>query len=264
MHAVGRSSVNEPIMVSLEWRGDSSRDEFLSLVGKGVCFDAGGLNLKPSTAIGGMHNDKHGACSVLSAIQSIARLQLKVNVVATIGLAENFIGPDSFRPLDIIQSRKGLTVQIGNTDAEGRLVLADCMNWVQENYKVRSMLDMATLTGAVVIALGKNRAGVFSNSDQLAGELAKVGEEIGQKTWRLPIDDYHHDLIKAKHADITNASRKTEAHSSQAAAFLEKFVEKGVNWAHIDIAGTGDQDSTSTGYGAKLLLHWVRSQVKKQ
>ena len=138
------------------------------------------------------------------------------------------------------------------------------MNWVQEKYKVKSMLDMATLTGAVVIALGKNRAGVFSNSDQLAEELSRIGEEIGEKTWRLPIDKYHHDLIKAKHADITNASRKTEAHSSQAAAFLENFVEKGVSWAHIDIAGTGDQDNTSTGYGAKLLLHWVKSQASKK
>jgi leucyl aminopeptidase len=259
MHAVGRASDNEPAMVSLEWRGNPESDEYVSLVGKGVCFDAGGLNLKPTTSIGGMHNDKHGACSVLSAIKSVAHLGLKVNVVATIGLVENFISANSYRPLDIIQSRKGLTVEIGNTDAEGRLVLADCMNWVQENYlgKVKTMIDMATLTGACVIALGKNRAGVFTNSDHLAKQLDESGTEIEELVWRLPLDEYHDELIKSKQADITNASRRPEASSSQAAAFLQKFVEKGVSWAHIDIAGTADSGSYSTGYGAKLLLHYL-------
>jgi leucyl aminopeptidase len=215
MHAVGRASDNEPAMVSLEWRGNPESDEYVSLVGKGVCFDAGGLNLKPTTSIGGMHNDKHGACSVLSAIKSVAHLGLKVNVVATIGLVENFISANSYRPLDIIQSRKGLTVEIGNTDAEGRLVLADCMNWVQENYlgKVKTMIDMATLTGACVIALGKNRAGVFTNSDHLAKQLDESGTEIEELVWRLPLDEYHDELIKSKQADITNASRRPEASS---------------------------------------------------
>lgn len=175
---MGRASKNEPIFVCLEWKGDSEKQDFISLVGKGLCFDAGGLNLKPTSGISGMHNDKHGACSVLSAFESAVKLKMKVNVVAVLGIAENFVSSNSFRPLDIIKSRKGLTVEIGNTDAEGRLVLADCMNWVQQNYKTKTLVELSTLTGAIIIALGNERAGLFSNSQTLTTELLQRGEQI--------------------------------------------------------------------------------------
>jgi leucyl aminopeptidase len=150
-----------------------------------------------------------------------------------------------------------LTVEIGNTDAEGRLVLADCMSWVQEKYRVRTMLELSTLTGAIIVALGKQRAGVFTNSGELGQEVLQVGEEVQELGWRMPVDEYHEDLVKAKQADITNSSGKAEGSSCQAAAFLKNFVEKGVNWAHIDIAGVADAGSASTGFGAKLLLHYL-------
>lgn len=152
------------MLVCLEWTALAESQDYVALVGKGLCFDSGGLNLKPTGGISGMHIDKHGACSVLSAFESVAKLNLKCNVVAVLGLAENFVSSNSYRPLDIIRSRKGLTVEIGNTDAEGRLVLADCMNWVQTNYKVKTLVELSTLTGAIVVALGKQRAGVFTNS----------------------------------------------------------------------------------------------------
>lgn len=230
-------------------------------MGKGLCFDAGGLNLKPTSGISGMHNDKHGACSVLSAFESAVKLKLPINVVAVVGLAENFVSSNSYRPLDIIRSRKGLTVEIGNTDAEGRLVLADCMHWVQQNYKVNTLIELSTLTGAIIIALGKERAGLFTNSASLTSRLLERGEQMEELLWHMPVDDYHAELIKPKTADLSNSPGKAEGSSCQAAAFLRNFVEKGVDWAHIDIAGVAGSES-STGYGAKLLLHYLRSQTK--
>ena len=167
-----------------------------------------------------MHMDKHGATSVLSAFESVISQGLAVNVTASMGFVENFVSENSYRPLDIITSRKGLTVEIGNTDAEGRLVLADCMNWTQEKFKCKDLIELSTLTGAIVIALGKKHAGLFSNSDELSSKLISVGNEIGEKLWRMPVDSHHHDIVKAKTADLSNAPGKPEASSSQAAAFL--------------------------------------------
>jgi leucyl aminopeptidase len=165
------------MLLCLEWRGGKEGDKFVSLVGKGVTFDTGGLNLKPTSGIANMHMDKHGACSVLSAFESAVKLKLPLNLVAVVGLAENYVSNNSYRPLDIIQSRKGLTVEIGNTDAEGRLVLADCMHWAQEKYPTQTLIELSTLTGAIVVALGKERAGLFTNASSLAAELSKRGEE---------------------------------------------------------------------------------------
>jgi leucyl aminopeptidase len=190
------------------------------------------------------------------------KLKLPINLVAVVGLAENFVSSNSFRPLDIIRSRKGLTVEIGNTDAEGRLVLADCMHWVQQNYKVSTLIELSTLTGAIIIALGKQRAGLFTNSSTLTSRLLEGGEQIEELLWHMPVDDYHAELIKPKTADISNSPGKSEGSSCQAAAFLRNFVEKGVDWAHIDIAGVAGDGSDSTGYGAKLLLHYLRSQAE--
>ena len=208
-----------------------------------------------------MHMDKHGATSVLSAFESVVKLKLKVNLTVSLGLVENFVSANSYRPLDIIRSRKGISVQIGNTDAEGRLVLADCMNWTQEKYKVRDMIELSTLTGAIVIALGKKHAGLFSNSDELSNALIEAGRQVKQESWRMPVDEYHHELIKAEHADISNAPGKPQASSCQAAAFLEKFVEKDVKWIHLDIAGTSNKNSEATGFGARALVNYLKNSV---
>lgn len=177
------------------------------------------------------------------------------------GFVQNFVSNNSYRPLDIIESKKGITVEIGNTDAQGRLVLADCMTWTQENFKVKNLIELSTLTGAIVVALGKKHAGLFSNSDEFAQQVLKAGKEVGEEAWRMPVDSYHHDLIKSKHADITNSAGKPDAASSQAAAFLERFVEKDVSWIHLDIAGTSNIDSEATGYGAKLLVNYLKSSA---
>lgn len=176
------------------------------------------------------------------------------------GWVENFLDATSFRPSDIITSRKGLTVEIGNTDAEGRLVLADCMNWTQEVYKnTKVMIELSTLTGAMIFALGHRFAGAFSNCPALVEKLVEAGKQVHEDVWHMPLVDYHRDLVKHKYADITNSSGKSEAGSSQAAAFLENFVEEGVNWVHLDVAGMAMVASEGTGYGARLLIQYIRN-----
>ncbi len=154
-------------------------------------------------------------------------------------------------------------VEIGNTDAEGRLVLADCMHWTQENYKTDTLIELSTLTGAIVVALGTRHAGLFSNNDDLANDLLAVGKQVHEESWRMPIVDYHRDLIKHKLGDITNSSGKSEAGSSQAAAFLENFVEPGTKWIHLDIAGTTIVACEATGYGARLLVQYAHKYASK-
>ena len=221
MHAVGRASKNEPAFINLCYNGNPDCDNWIAFVGKGVCFDTGGLNIKPTSSIGSMFLDKHGACSVFSAFKTIVEEKLKVNVTVSMGFVENSVGQNSYRPSDIFKSRKGLTVEIGNTDAEGRLVLADCMNWTQEKYKTKVMIEESTLTGAMILALGSRFAGVFSNSSNLVDCLIKAGKQVNEEVWEMPVNEYHDNLIKSSVADITNHSGKTEAGSSQAAAFLK-------------------------------------------
>lgn len=185
-----------------------------------------------------MFLDKHGATSVFSAFQTIVEEKLPINLTVAMGFVENFVSHNAFRPMDIIKSRKGLTVEIGNTDAEGRLVLADCMNWVQEKFKVETLIEESTLTGAIIAALGHERAGIFTNDRHLAKTLKKAGESVNELVWEMPVSDYHLKLMTPKHCDLTNSPGIAVAGSAQAAAFLQCFVEKGVNWVHIDIAGT--------------------------
>lgn len=173
----------------------------------------------------GMFLDKMGAMTVLSAFQTVVKEKAKINLTCTIGLVENFINENNYRPSDIITSRKGLTVEIGNTDAEGRLVLADCMNWVQEKFKVKVLIELSTLTGAMVTCLGSDATGVFSNDEGLVHDLKTVGEKVHERSWHLPVNQYHKDIITPKYCDLTNHSGKTEAGASQAAAFLKEFVE---------------------------------------
>lgn len=210
-----------------------------------------------------MFLDKCGAVAVFSAFQAIVEEGLKVNVTVSMGFVENFIDARSYRPSDIIKSRKGITVEIGNTDAEGRLVLADCMDWTQEVYSTKVMIELSTLTGAMIFALGHRYAGAFTNSQELVDDLNKAGKQSHEEIWHMPLDDYHRDLVKHKFADITNSSGKPEAGSSQAAAFLENFVKEGVNWVHLDVAGTAMIPTEGTGFGARLLIQYVRNYACK-
>lgn len=225
LHAVGRASVNKPAFVNLSYNGNPDSQDWLAFVGKGVCFDSGGLDIKPAAGMLSMFLDKHGATSVLSAFESIVKEKVHINVTCSIGLVENFINQNSYRPSDIIKSRKGLTVEIGNTDAEGRLVLCDCMHWTQENYKVHTLIEESTLTGAMIVSLGASHAGIYSNSKELVQSLSQAGEQVNELVWNMPLTDYNRDMMKSEKADLNNHGGKMEAGSAQAAAFLEHFVE---------------------------------------
>ena len=213
----------------------------------------------------GMHLDEHGAVSVMSAMRSIARLRLPINITASLGFVENSIDGNAYRPGDIFESRKGLTVEIGNTDAEGRLVLADVMSWTQDKFKPSSLVELSTLTGAIISALGYTTAGVFSNSDNLVNKLKEAGRLSKDNVWHMPIFDEHREAIKPKSADLTNSSGKPNGGASQAAAFLESFVDSGVQWAHLDVAGaTMDPTYLSTGFGSRLLIHYAQSESQQR
>ena len=205
-----------------------------------------------------MYLDKSGAMTVLAAFFAIVKEKLPINVTCSVGLVENFISANSYRPNDIIKSRKGLTVEIGNTDAEGRLVLADAMHWTQEHYKPHTLIELSTLTGAIIFALGHELAGLFTNDKGLFKSLRNVGERVHEPLWHMPCTDYHLNLVTPKTADLTNSPGKPEAGSAQAAAFLKQFVEEGVKWAHIDSAGVGMVGGANTGWGSRLLVEYVR------
>ena len=204
-----------------------------------------------------MFLDKHGSTSVFAAFQTVVVEKLPINLTCSIGMVENFVSHNAFRPMDLVKSRKGLVIEIGNTDAEGRLVLCDCMHWTQEKFKVETLIEESTLTGAMIVALGHSMAGVYSNSKQLAKTLRKSGDHVNELLWEMPVTDYHLNLMKTKHADLTNHPGKGEAGAAQAAAFLKCFVEEGVNWAHIDIAGAAIVGGEGTGYGARVLVEYV-------
>ena len=216
-----------------------------------------------------MYGDKNGACAVLGALQSCIDLNVRKNIVFAVGLAENAIDSKSYKPGDILTSMKGLTVEIGNTDAEGRLVLADTMTYVQREFKPKQMIDLATLTGAVMVALGNDTAGLFSNNDAFSNSLLESSERTFEPLWRLPIMKEHRETMKGAHSDLNNKGKTPYGGSSQAAAFLERFVEKDVEWAHLDIAGPAMSAgakpplcANGTGFGVHLLMDYIRSSAK--
>ena len=264
-HAVGQAAVEEPRCVMVHYRGNPDKEEIdLALVGKGVTFDTGGLNLKPTGFMEDMFGDKNGACAVLGALHGALELRPKKNIVFAVGLAENAIDSKSYKPGDILTSMKGLTVEIGNTDAEGRLVLCDTMTYVQKEFKPKQMIDLATLTGAVKVALGDETAGLFSNCDKMSAKLLESSETTFEPLWRLPIMKEHRESMKATHADLGNKGKTPYGGASQAAAFLERFVEKDTKWAHLDIAGPAmakaakpPMCANGTGFGVNLLLDYI-------
>ena len=256
--AVGQGSKNKPRVVVLRYSGAGDDSAPIAFVGKGVCFDSGGISIKPSSGMEDMKGDMGGAAAVVGAMRALAARQAKVNAVGIIGLVENMPDGGAQRPGDIVISRSGQSIAVLNTDAEGRLVLADCLDYVKEKFSPARIIDLATLTGAIIISLGKEYAGLFSNDDALAQALAKAGEETGEKVWRMPLHENYDKLIDYDIADMKNIGGR-EAGSITAAQFLKRFVGD-TPWAHIDVAGTAMaspktdiNDSWGSGFGVRLL-----------
>lgn len=266
--AVGRSGRSQPYMIILDYESDKTLEK-TAFVGKGICFDSGGYNLKPSGSIETMRMDMAGAAAVFSAFKTVVELNQKANVVCAIGLAENLIGTNAYKPGDVYVSRNGKTVEITNTDAEGRLVLADVMDYVQDVYKCTEMIDVATLTGAVTVALGSFYTGAMSNNQQFIESLIKIGNDVGEKLWQLPLDENYESMIKGKLSDIKNSTEYRQAGSITAAAFLKEFVKESVKWVHLDIAGTAWSEQLDfgvydkkypTGVHVRLLYYFIKNK----
>jgi leucyl aminopeptidase len=257
--AVGQGSVREPCVAVMRWRGGEAEQAPVALVGKGVCFDSGGLSLKPAAGMEEMKWDMGGAGAVFGAMKALAGRKAKANVVGVLGLTENMPSGTAQRPGDVITAMSGLTIEVVNTDAEGRLVLADVLHYTRTQFEPRVMIDLATLTGAIIVALGHEQAGLFSEDEELAGWIAEVGAEVGERVWRMPLGDPYTKHIKSEIADIKNVGKAREAGATAGAVFLQRFVGE-VPWAHIDIAGVAwsKQDlplspKGATGFGIRLL-----------
>ncbi len=260
---VNQGSAREPRLLVMRWNGGGEGQAPLALIGKGVTFDTGGISIKPAAGMEAMKWDMGGAGAVAGAMLALASRKAKANVVGLCGLVENMPSGTAQRPGDVVTSMNGQTIEVINTDAEGRLVLADVMTYAQREFGPKRMVDLATLTGAMLIALGHEHAGLFSNNDALAGELTAAGQETGDKLWRMPLGEAYDRLIDSPIADMKNVGSR-EAGSITAAQFLQRFVEEGVEWAHLDIAGTvwSDKPGTTfdkgaTGFGVRLLDRWV-------
>jgi len=268
---VGKASTSKPCLIILEHKPARPRKGVkLALVGKTITYDTGGYSLKISNGMKGMKYDKNGGCAVLGAMLAIAALKLPVHVVALMPTAENMVAGDAYRPDDIITMYNGVSVEVTNTDAEGRLVLADALAYACRKVKPTAILDAATLTGGVIVALGYWSAGYFCNDDGLCKRVEAAAETTGEKVWRLPLWDDHKEFMRAKHADIWNSGPKRDGHPIQGAAFLSFFVDEDIPWAHIDIAGTSSVDSDKdlyctgpTGYGVRLLAEVAAGYAKK-
>ena len=262
--AVGRGSAHKPCLISLEHRPRSlaraARGKHLVLVGKTITYDTGGYSLKVNNGMKGMKYDKCGGAAVIGAMHAIASLKLPLRVTALLPAAENMVSDDSYRPDDIITMHNGVTVEVTNTDAEGRLVLADALSWACQQLAPTAIVDMATLTGGVVTALGKFSAGYFCTDEALRSRMEEAASATAEKVWQLPLWPEHREYMRAQHADIINSNPSREAHPIQGAAFLAYFVDAGVPWAHVDIAGVSASETPSdlcvagpTGWGVRLL-----------
>ncbi|WP_262691733.1 leucyl aminopeptidase [Kordiimonas aestuarii] len=259
---VGQGSVRESKLAIMTWNGGGKGDAPISFVGKGVTFDTGGISLKPGEGMEQMKWDMGGAGTVVGLMKALAGRKAKVNVVAVVGLVENMPDGNAQRPGDVVTSMSGQTIEILNTDAEGRLVLADALWYTQDRFKPKMMIDLATLTGAIIITLGHEHAGIFTDNEEIAAQLSKAGLETGDKVWRLPLHKNYDKMIDCQVADMKNIGGRP-AGSITAAQFLRRFTND-VPWCHIDIAGTvwSDKDlplseKGGTGYGVRLLDRFV-------
>ena len=265
--AVGQGSRNEPKLIVLEYGGGPPSQKPIVLVGKAVTFDTGGISLKIGESINEMKFDKCGGCTVLGIMKAVSELKFSSNIVGIIPAVENMPGGESYRPDDIIKLYSGKTAEILNTDAEGRLILADALSYGEKHYSPRAIIDFATLTGACIIALGNNVAGMVSNDDGLAQKIQESSENTAEKVWRLPLDDDYMDMISSDVADMKNMGTGKAAGTIAAAAFLRNAVEA-TPWVHLDIAGVAwTQKATkekpynprgATGFGVRLVLDYLK------
>ena len=265
---VAQGSVRPPRLLAMRWNGGKPGARPVVLIGKGITFDTGGISIKPALGMEAMKWDMGGAGAVAGAMAAIAGRKARANVVAVCALAENMPDGNAQRPGDVVTSMSGQTIEVINTDAEGRLVLSDAMTWAQRQYRPEVIVDLATLTGAMIIALGHEYAGLFSNDDGLAGQLSAAGAECGDKLWRMPLGDPYDKLIDSPIADMKNVGPR-EGGSITAAVFLQRFVDSGVKWAHLDIAGMAWADKAShlhdkgaTGFGVALLDRFVAANFE--
>ena len=263
--AVNRASSKDPVLIQASYKGDPKSKVHIVLVGKGVTYDTGGLSLKPTSNMLTMKSDMGGAATVLGAVKTAAALGLKVNVTALTPVTENCIGSNSYKLGDVYRSYSGKTVEINNTDAEGRLILADAIAYAVKNLKPSYIVDLATLTGACVVALGEEFSGLFSNDDDLAETLLEAADQVDELMWRLPVHDSYQEMLKSDIADMVNAGKR-EGGAITAALFLQNFTED-VPWAHIDIAGPAFVEKPryynpikGTGYGVRMLIEFLKRE----
>jgi leucyl aminopeptidase len=265
---VGQGSDRESQLVILRWQGGAKDDAPVAIVGKGVCFDSGGISIKPAAGMEEMKTDMSGAAVTAGLMRILARRKAKANVVGILGLVENMPSGMAQRPGDVVTSMSGQTIEVINTDAEGRLVLADALWYAQESFKPKAVIDLATLTGSIVVALGADHAGLFANDDALAKALTDAGAEVGEALWRMPMGDAYDELIKSDIADMKNTGGR-DAGSITAAQFLKRFVQPGTAWAHLDIAGVAWMKKAlptapkgASGFGVRLLDRLIAARYE--
>ena len=263
---VGQGSRRDSAVVVMNWQGGGDEAP-VALVGKGVCFDTGGISLKPAKGMEDMKWDMGGAAAVTGAMHALAGRKVKRNVVGIIGLVENMPDGNAQRPGDVVTSLSGQTIEVINTDAEGRLVLADVLSYVQDTFRPQAIVDLATLTGAIIVSLGKEYAGLFANDDRLARAVSDAGEKVDEKCWRMPMGQAYDDMLKSHIADMKNIGGPYGG-SITAACFLQRFIQDNTPWVHLDIAGKAWSDKGKptvpkggTGFGVRLLNQLVDDWV---
>ncbi len=266
---VGQGSIRGSYLVTIEWKGNKSKLKPLAFVGKGVCFDTGGYSLKPARFMEDMTYDMAGSAAVVGLMKTLALRKAKINAVGVVGLVENMVSGNAQRPGDIVKSYSGKTIEVLNTDAEGRLVLADALTFTEKKFKPELMIDLATLTGAIIVSLGSEYAGLFSNDDKLSKQLLEAGEKVDEKLWRMPLHKNFDKLMDSKSADMQNINYVGGAGSTTAAQFLQRFILNKTSWAHLDIAGMAFSKyggalnpSGATGYGVRLLNQFVEDNYE--
>ena len=266
---VGQGSIRGSYLVTIEWNGVKSKSKPLAFVGKGVCFDTGGISLKPARFMEEMTYDMAGSAVVAGLMKNFALRKAKINAVGVVGLVENMPGGNAQRPGDIVKSYSGKTIEILNTDAEGRLVLADALSFTEKKFKPQFMVDLATLTGAIIVSLGEEYAGLFSNDDNISKKIFEAGEKVEEKVWRLPLHENYDKLMNSKTADVQNINYAGGAGSITAAQFLQRFILNKTPWAHLDIAGMAFSKKAAnlnpggaTGYGVRLLNKFIEDNYE--
>ena len=266
---VGMGSIRGSYLVTMEWNGAKNNSKPLAFVGKGVTFDTGGYSLKPARFMEDMTYDMAGSAAVVGLMKSLALRRAKVNAIGVVGLVENMVSGVAQRPGDIVKSYSGKTIEVLNTDAEGRLVLADALSFTEKKYKPKIIIDLATLTGAIIVCLGSEYAGLFSNDDKLSKQIADAGEKVEEKLWRMPLHKNYDKLMNSKNADMQNINYVGGAGSTTAAQFLQRFILNKTPWAHLDIAGMafskygGALNSAgATGFGVRLLNQLVEENYE--